>query len=198
MASSKQKSTAFRAPSWNGYSALVCLTLAAILALIIADYIYEHGLVPPNSADIITPLILGCASLIVSLSSRNASISERARSNAKLLLEEITHDRRENLNDQNEIFMERYTFNQVALCLQFLSLAIFLGMAIFEASQHLVVAHHLFFTGSGALIAGFVMTFFDIYRSQRTLLLETDYAKNFKSNTQANPSGEHDAPSNGG
>lgn len=128
---------------------------------------------------IIASLVLGSASLIVSLASRNVSISERARDIARELQTVIPDKRRTLLKAEVTVFRERYGFNQLALLCQFFGLAMFIGMFVFASAGYLVQASVLFYLGLGALLIGFTVTFVDISRSSTTLFDELDYALSF-------------------
>ena len=175
----QQKKTVFSFPrlEWDRYSAIVCGSLLVVVTTgAVLFFSHERIIIPPVK-DVVTPLVLGCASLIVSLGSWNMSISDRARANAKLLIEGgLDEKRRGNLRTQNTIFRERYTFNQFALGFQFVSLATFLVMAVANASGLMGWTRFCFLFGSVLLVCGFLLTLFDIYRSQETLFLEIGFA----------------------
>jgi hypothetical protein len=83
----QQHDDGFRLPRLicNWYSATVALSQVAVFVLLVLALFYEVK--NPPVSEVIAPLVLGCASLILSLGSRNASISEHARANSKALVE---------------------------------------------------------------------------------------------------------------
>jgi hypothetical protein len=157
------------------------ITMITYLVFILSIGIVCGSFIPSLSfrieSEMFSPLILGCASLIVALSSRNASISERVRSNCHALLETQTKLRRENLLAQNSIFWRRYCLNQQALIFVILSLTAFLAasfcsVAIWEMGVRISIIF-----GSLLLLSGFALTIRDILQSDKTLLLEIEFAE---------------------
>jgi hypothetical protein len=169
------------------YSITVIITVFLVALIVFAQLFgwLPVVIVAPDVEITIAPLVIGCASLIVTLGSRNTSISDRIRSNVKLLEERqgatTSQDieRKKNLKAQLDIFWERYTLNQLALGFQFIALALFVMMAIFDASSMGSRKDTTFWLGVGFLFLGLVFTLTDIYRAHASLRLEKSYAETF-------------------
>lgn len=130
--------------------------------------------------NIFTPLILGTASLLVMLTTRNANLSDRVRGATRLINDDhpdMSALRRLNLLDQIGSFHQRYIFNELALAALACALLLFLTMNLFVGNNNMTVATILFSCGLIALGFGFILTSADIMRGMRTLDMEVMYAK---------------------
>ena len=131
-------------------------------------------------ASVFTPLTLGSASLLVMLTARNASLSDRVRSATRLINDDhpdMEMLRRVNLLDQIDQFRQRYIFNEMAVGTLACALMLFVLMNLFAGSHSLTIAAILFYCGLTAAGFGFLLTGADIYRGMQTLDLEVQYAK---------------------
>ena len=135
---------------------------------------------PQFFQNVFTPLILGTASLLVMLTTRNASLSDRVRSATRLINDDhpdMPALRRVNLLDQIGSFHQRYIFNELALAALACALLLFLTMNLFVGNNNLTVATILFSCGLISLAFGFILTGADIIRGMKTLDLEMMYTK---------------------
>jgi hypothetical protein len=148
-----------------------------------------------QNANVPTTMTVGCLTLIVGLGSRNLSISDRARSNAKQIIEArdkvvggsdnaISPLRMKSLRDQNAIFRERYTLNQIALALQYGAVPCFIVTAVFQSTTHMQTARIAFLLGALFLAYGLILTAGDIFRAQRTLIMEIECANDLWSEVE--------------
>ena len=129
---------------------------------------------------VFTPLMLGSASLLVMLTARNTSLSDRVRSATRLINDdhpEMDMLRRVNLLDQIDQFRQRYIFNELAVGALACALILFVLMNLFAAHHSLILATILFYCGLTAAAFGFLLTGADIRRGMGTLDLEVQYAK---------------------
>ena len=139
---------------------------------------------------IFTPSVLGTASLLVMLTSRNGSLSDRLRAATHLICEDkptMPELRRQNLFEQIDRFYKRYKFNEFAIASLAGALAIFLAMNVFAGWGQLPVAQILFHCGLVCMLFGFILTGADIAYGMGTLDLEVSYAKRTYLPRTANP-----------
>ena len=133
---------------------------------------------------VFSPLVLGNASLLVMLTARNTSLSDRVRSATRLMNDDhpdMPALRRLNLLDQVGSFHQRYILNELALGSLMCALLSFLLMSVFASHKDLTIATVLFFCGIIALGFGLILTAADVVRGIQTLDLEVMYAKgNYK------------------
>ena len=129
---------------------------------------------------VFSPLVLGNASLLVMLTARNGSLSERIRGATRLMNDDhpdMPALRRLNLLDQVGSFHQRYILNELALAALACALLLFLLMSIFASHKNLNIATSLFYCGLTSLAFGFALTGADVVRGMHTLDLEVMYAK---------------------
>ena len=133
---------------------------------------------------VFSPLVLGNASLLVMLTTRNTSLSERVRSATRLMNDDhpdMPALRRLNLLDQVGSFHQRYILNELALGALMCALISFLLMSVFASHKDLSIATVLFYCGIVGLGFGLILTAADVVRGIQTLDLEVMYAKgNYK------------------
>ena len=130
---------------------------------------------------VFTPLMLGSASLLVMLTTRNASLSDRIRGATRLINDDhpdMKPLRRANLLDQVGSFHQRYILNELALAALACALLLFVIMNLFAGNRNLTVAAVLFYCGLVAVAFGFLLTGADMVRGMTTLDLEVQYARN--------------------
>jgi hypothetical protein len=131
-------------------------------------------------SSVVSPLILGTASLILSLGARNASISERIRTTARALLDakaSTCAPRVDSLHKQLRIFRMRFSFNQTAMLLQIVALPLFMAMYVLSSTDQMWLASRVFYFGIGLAILGFALTLLEVSFGWGTLALEARFAE---------------------
>jgi Protein of unknown function (DUF2721) len=134
----------------------------------------------------IVPSVAAGISLVIGLSTRNANISERARSKAAELMKYLieNEDKGENevkrkdcLYEQMMLFEHRFHLNQIALFLAWISLFIgfvglFIGFSLNYGQKLNWLSSKLPILVIGFLSYSFLVTLIDIYLGSKTLSLE--------------------------
>ena len=130
------------------------------------------------AATVVSPLILGTASLILTVSSRNASISERLRAACKTLVEAKRSgcgSRMNNAEHQVGLFHIRYSINQIAFVLLLAGLPEFVGMYPLAQLKYVGFARFLFYAGTCSATVACLCVIIEALIGQRTLKLEVLY-----------------------
>lgn len=126
-----------------------------------------------------TPLLVGNASLMVMLMTRNGNLADRVRSATHQICtqsQDLPPLRRQNLLEQIDHFYRRYQYNQFALgCLAF-ALICFQIINVLAGHYNYKGAEACFYLGLAFLCFGFLLAGVDIAYGMGTLDLEVSYA----------------------
>lgn len=180
---------------------LVFLMLVFLITLGGTIFLLIHSMKWDALKDVVGPCVLGSASIVLTLSARNASLSTimrnlcaeiRQYSSSQAVTKSIAR-RAVTIESQLTMFRERFQWNQLGLLLQFIAIPLFIGAYLLgsragitpdDSNQTTDLGNAVVSTwavsvlaiGFSILALGAIATIIDFWKSLRTIQLEYDDA----------------------